>query len=170
MTFIAKPYSFFFRSDLMRYRNIIIYFSMALYTSHIGKMRSLVRQPFMLLNDINFSPVAQKLKPTEVRVAIKANGVIICYRFLKVSIVSDTYLISMRIVALPACESVIPHFKVSTLFIFSFYLFKMIFRKLRVTSMTINTIILLFHSEFSRMRKLCIFFGMTVGTAKASVI
>jgi hypothetical protein len=124
----------------------------------------------MLLNDINLSSVAQKLKPAKIRVAIKTNGVIISNCFLKVSIVSDTDFISMRIVALPASESVILHFKVSTLFILSFYLFKVVFRKLRVTSMAINTVILLLHSEFTGMRKLSVFFRMAVGTAETSVI
>jgi hypothetical protein len=56
----------------------------------------------MLLNNINLSPVTQKLKTAVVGVAIKTDGVIISYCLFKIGTVSDRYLVCVWIMALPA--------------------------------------------------------------------
>src|ERR1035437_3421813 len=170
MTFITKPYSFSFRSDLMRDRNIIINFCMTFDTPDISKMYSLVWKPVMLFNNINLGLVTQKLKIIVVRVAIKTDSVVIGNSLFKISTVSDRYLVGVRIMTFPAGKSFILHFKVSALTIFRIYLFKMIFCKFRVTTMAINTNIFLFHSQLPGMRELHILFRMAVGTTKAPMI
>ncbi len=84
MTFITTPYSFFFRQDQMRYRNILLNFCMTFYASDISKMQSLVRKPVMLLNKIYLSFVRQKLKTTEVRVTVKTDSIVISNCLLKI--------------------------------------------------------------------------------------
>src|SRR5450759_4721691 len=102
--------------------------------------------------------------------AIQTDSIVISNSLLKIFFVSHTDFVSMRIMTFPACESVIFHLKVSTLLVFSLYFLKMIFSKFLVSAMTVNTIILLFHSKFSGVRKLYILTRMAVGTTEAFMI
>ena len=102
--------------------------------------------------------------------AVKTYGIIIGNSLLKIAAVPYRYPVSVRIMTIPACKSLISHLEMDTLPIFRIDLLKMIFCKLRITTMTIEAIKHLFHSQFSGMWKFCILIGMAVGTTEAPVI
>ena len=139
MAFIAAFDSLCFWSDLMSHRNTVIDFSMTLNAPYICYMHCLVREPVMLLDQVYLSAVCKKLKIVKVGVTIETNSIIISYGLLKISAVSDTYLVAVRIMAFPAGKSVLLKLKVSAFPIFTVDLFKVILCEFLISSMAVKT-------------------------------
>ena len=102
MAFIASFDCLRFGPDLMGNRNIIIDFCMTLYASDICYMRSLIREPVMLLDQVYLFTVSKKLKTVKVRVATETNSIIIGYGLFQISAVPYADPVAVRVMAFPA--------------------------------------------------------------------
>jgi hypothetical protein len=154
----------------MGYKNSIVYQGMAFDTPYAFKVRFLVREPVMGFQNIYFLTVRKELKAVVVRMALQTYVVIIKYCLLQVLAVADAYTVIMRAMTFPACKTFLLKFEMCALLIFRFNDFEIKLRKLFIPAMAVDAVKALFHPELSRMRKLHILSGMTVGTAEAFMV
>ncbi len=84
MTFIASSYGFVLGLYKMRDQNFVVDFCMAFDAPDILKMDSLIRKPFMCLDNIYFLPVGQKLEFVKIGMAAKAYIIVVQDCFLDI--------------------------------------------------------------------------------------
>jgi hypothetical protein len=127
-------------------------------------------KPVMLGEDINFFPVGQQLEPLKIRMTMEADIVVIKYCLLNVFAVPDTYFITVGIMTIPAGKTFLFKLKMNTYFVALFYSLKIVLCEVLISSMTIDTIVTLLHTQFTLMREIYIFLRMAVSATEALVI
>ena len=106
-------------------------------TPYTFKMRTLVWQPVMFGQNVDFITICQKLEMTEISVTIQANIIIIKYCLLKIIAVPRTYFVTVRIVTFPAGKSALFELKMHAGLVVFLYRFKTELCKFVVAAMAI---------------------------------
>jgi hypothetical protein len=161
MTFTANTNGLFFRQHKMGDQDGIVDLGMAFYATYILKMKCLVWQPVMGLNDIDAFPVGQQLKLVKIRVAGEAYCIIISNGGGQVISIPDADMIGMGM-AFPATEFFGIGKMVDALPVFFVYLLELILGVGFIICMAIQTLPGLFQPDIQGMGEFGIISRMAI--------